>query len=146
MKTHRSTQLFLYFSGDERSVKYIRPALEMEAEQRGVARFLVARVLRRAIKSKPPEMLSDGIFLLHDNARPHTANLVRDKLQGFGWETLKYPPYSPDISPCDVHIFGDLKKGIRGPRVGFIQTRKCKCGCSVFISLPLIQCAMNTKA
>ena len=45
MKTHRSTQLFLYSSGGERSVKCVRPALGMEAskkEQRGVVRFLVA--------------------------------------------------------------------------------------------------------
>ena len=44
MKTHRSTPLFLYCSGGERSVKCVRPALEMEAskeEQRGVVRFLV---------------------------------------------------------------------------------------------------------
>ena len=59
-------------------------------------------------------MLSDGIILLHDNFRPHTANLVRDKLQRFGWETLQHPSYSPDLSPCDFHICGDLQKDIRG--------------------------------
>ena len=45
MKTYRSMQVFLYCSGGERSVKCVRPALEMEAskeEQRGVVRFLVA--------------------------------------------------------------------------------------------------------
>ena len=45
MKTHRSTQLFLYCSGGERSEKCVRTALEMEAskeEQRGVVLFLVA--------------------------------------------------------------------------------------------------------
>ena len=45
MKTHRPTQLFLYCSGGEHSVKCVRPALEMEAskeEQRGVVRFMVA--------------------------------------------------------------------------------------------------------
>ena len=61
-------------------------------------------------------MLSDGIILLHDNASSHTANLVRDKLQRFGWEILQHHPYSPDLFPCDFHIFGDLKKGIRGLR------------------------------
>ena len=43
MKTHRSTQLFLYCSRGEHSVKCGRPALEMEAskeEQRGVVSFL----------------------------------------------------------------------------------------------------------
>ena len=72
------------------------------------------KVQRRAIKSKRPGMLSDGIILLHDNVRPHTGNLVMDKLQRFDWETLQHLPYSPDLSPCDFHIFGDLKKVIRG--------------------------------
>ena len=44
MKTHRFTQLFLYCSGGERSVKCVRTVLEMDAskeEQRGVVPFLV---------------------------------------------------------------------------------------------------------
>ena len=86
-------------------------------EQRGVVRLLVAEGAgTRAIKSKSPGMLSDGIILLHDNARSLTANLVRDKLQRFGLETLQHPPYNPDLPPCDIHIFGDLKKDISGRR------------------------------
>ena len=45
MKTHRSTQLFLYCSGGEHSVKCVCPALEMEAvkeKQGGVVCFFVA--------------------------------------------------------------------------------------------------------
>ncbi|KAG8234562.1 hypothetical protein J437_LFUL014491 [Ladona fulva] len=59
---------------------------------------------------------SDEIILLHDNAHSHTANLMRDKLQRFSCKTLQHPLYSPDHSPCDFHIFGDLKKDIRGRR------------------------------
>ena len=50
MKTHRSIELFLYCSGSERSVKCVRPALEMKPskeEQRGVVRFLVTKGARR---------------------------------------------------------------------------------------------------
>ena len=110
MKMHRSTQLFLYCSGGERSVKCVHHALEMEAskeEQRGVVCFLVAATRH---KVKFPGMLSDRIILLHDNARPHTANLVRDKFERFGWELLQHPLYRPDLSPCDFHTFGGLKK------------------------------------
>ena len=119
MKTHRSTQLFYYCSGGEHSVKCISPALEMEAskeEQRGVVRFLVGEGAGTRHKVKTPLNAVGGIILLHDNARPHTANLVRDKLQRFGWETLQHPPYGPDLSPFDFHIFGDLKEDIRGRR------------------------------
>ena len=57
VKTHRSTQLFIYCSGGERSVKCVRPALEMEAskeEQRGVVRFFVAEVAATRHKVKTP--------------------------------------------------------------------------------------------
>ena len=66
--------------------------------------------LRRAIKLKRPGMLSDGIIILHDNARPHTANLMRDKPQRFDWETLQHPLYSPDLSPCDLSHFWRLEE------------------------------------
>ena len=54
---HRSTQLFLYCSGGESSVKCIRPALEMEAskeEQRGIVRFLLAESAASRHKVKTP--------------------------------------------------------------------------------------------
>ena len=57
MKTHRSTQLFIYCTGGERSVKCVHSALEMEAskeEQRGVVRSLVAEVARTRHKVKTP--------------------------------------------------------------------------------------------
>ena len=57
MKMHGSTQLFLYCSGGERSVKCVRPALEMETnkeEQRGVVRFLVAEGAATSHKVKTP--------------------------------------------------------------------------------------------
>lgn len=38
------------------------------------------------IKSKCTGKLSNRIILLHDNPHPHTANLVRNMLQGLGWE------------------------------------------------------------
>ena len=118
MKTLKSTQLF-YCSGSERSVKCVRPALEMEAskeEQRGVVRFLVVEGAATCNKIKTPWNAVGRNLPLHDNARPHTANLVRDKIQRFGRETLQHPQYISDLSPCDIHIFGNPKKDIPGYR------------------------------
>ena len=110
------TQFFLYCSGGERSVKCVRPALEMEAskeEQRSEVRFLVAEGAATRHKVKTPWNA------VGRNHPLHTANLVRDKLKRFDWETLQHPPYSPDLSPCDFHIFGNLKKDIHGRRFSF---------------------------
>jgi histone-lysine N-methyltransferase SETMAR len=30
------------------------------------------------------------------------------------WTALKHPPYSPDLSPCDYHMFGLLKGALGG--------------------------------
>ena len=58
MKTHKPTQFFLYCSGGERSVKRVRPALEMEAnkeEEREVwFIFLVTKGAATRLKVKTP--------------------------------------------------------------------------------------------
>ena len=110
MKTHRSIELFLYCSGGESSVKCVHPALEMEASKEEQRVAVVAEGAGTHDKVKTPWNAVGRNYLLHDNARPHTANLVRDELQRFDWETLQHPPHSPILSPCDFHIFGDLKK------------------------------------
>lgn len=51
-----------------------------------------------------------------DGAPPHYANLVRDWLQekfgdrviGRGFDNF-WPPYSPDLNPCDFYLWGYLK-------------------------------------
>ena len=81
-------------------------------EQSGVVRFLEAEDPATRYKVNTPWNAVGRNHPLHDNARPHTANLVRDMLQRFGWERFQHHPYSPDISPCHFHVFGDLKKDI----------------------------------
>jgi hypothetical protein len=50
--------------------------------------------------------------LLHDNARPHTAETLR-KLK---FDVMAHPPYSPELVPSDYHSFGPLKEALRGRR------------------------------
>ncbi|KAK6732476.1 hypothetical protein RB195_016701 [Necator americanus] len=50
----------------------------------------------------------------HDNARPHTANIVKAALQELDWEVLQHPPYSPDLTPTDYHLFRSLSNQMRG--------------------------------
>ncbi|GBN26567.1 hypothetical protein AVEN_210131-1 [Araneus ventricosus] len=37
----------------------------------------------------------------------HVAHNVTNVLRRWHWEVLEHPPYSPDISPCDFHLFRD---------------------------------------
>ncbi|GBN30167.1 Mariner Mos1 transposase [Araneus ventricosus] len=66
--------------------------------------------LHKAFRRKRPGLLSKGVLLLHDNARPHTASVTRDLKQRFRWNVLEHPPYNPDLAPSDFHLFGPLKK------------------------------------
>ncbi|GFU17889.1 histone-lysine N-methyltransferase SETMAR [Trichonephila clavipes] len=69
--------------------------------------------LRRSIKNKRPGLPTEGVVLLHDNAPPHVSRGTQMELD-FKWETLDHPPYSPDMMPCDFHVFGPLKKHLKG--------------------------------
>ncbi|GFW43319.1 histone-lysine N-methyltransferase SETMAR [Trichonephila clavipes] len=74
------------------------------------------RRLRRSIKNKRPRLLTEGVVLLHDNESPHISRVTQMELDKFKWETLDHPPYSPDMPPCDPHVFGPQKKHLKGKR------------------------------
>ena len=69
--------------------------------------------LRRVIQIKRRGMLTRGVCLLHDNARPHSAHVTTAFL-----EKLGNPPYSPDLAPSDFQLFLHLKKHLAGKKVG----------------------------
>jgi transposase len=49
-------------------------------------------------------------IILHDNAKAHIADAVKDLLRRWRWETLEHPPYSPDMNPCDYDLFTKMKE------------------------------------
>lgn len=72
--------------------------------------------VKPAYRSKRRSIPARSAILLQDNARPHTARLTLDTISELGWEVLEHPPYSPDLSPCDYHMFGPLKEALGGQR------------------------------
>lgn len=73
--------------------------------------------LCRSIKNKRPGLLTNGVVLFHGNACPHISRVKLAKLTKFKWEQLDHSPYSPDISPCNFHVFGSPKKHLKGQRL-----------------------------
>jgi transposase len=61
-------------------------------------------------------MLTSGVVLPKDNARPHTAARTRSLLEHFSWEMFDHPPYSPDLAPSEYHLFTYLKNWLRSQR------------------------------
>ncbi len=68
------------------------------------------------MKQKWPGLLTNGVILMHDNARPHTAGTVKWSLDNFKWIVFPHPPYSPDLAPSDYYLFPDLKCHLDGLR------------------------------
>nr|CDJ93386.1 Transposase domain containing protein [Haemonchus contortus] len=79
--------------------------------------------MHRKLQLMSPALVNrKGPILLHDNARPHVAQLTLRKLMGPGYETLPHPPYSPDLAPTEYHLFEHLdsflKEKCRGAQHG----------------------------
>ena len=80
------------------------------------AQHLLSTGLKPVIQIKRRGLLSSGVLLLHDNARPHTAIHTLQTLVKLGFTVLEHPAYSPDLAPSDYHLFGPLKQALRGRR------------------------------
>jgi transposase len=54
-------------------------------------------------------MLTKGVVLLHDNARPHTVARTIALIKLLKCEIFDHPPYSTDLAPSDYHLFTKMK-------------------------------------
>ena len=133
MKTHRSTQLFLYCSVDEFSVKCVRPALEMEAneeEQRGVVRFMVAegagtREIHRHISVVHGEhfMSLTSVHEWYKIFREGRTSFQDDSRPG-----QVHPAITPDVIARIVGLISRKPTNHRRTNLCSGRTRKCKSG------------------
>jgi hypothetical protein len=61
-------------------------------------------------------MLISGIVLLHDNTCPHTDSQTQALLGHFNCDLFDHPPYNPDPTPSDCHLFTYLKNWLESQR------------------------------
>ena len=62
--------------------------------------------LNEEIKKKRPELAnSKAMMVHHDNARLYTSLITRQKLIELNCKLKPHPPYSPDLTPSDYHLF-----------------------------------------
>ena len=72
------------------------------------------------------EQRHDKVILLHDNARPRVAKVVKKYLETLKWDVLPYPPYSPDIAPSDYWLFRRIQQ-----ITGSLLSQKSKIGSKI---------------
>jgi histone-lysine N-methyltransferase SETMAR len=77
---------------------------------------LLKKHIRPAVRSKRRGLLTRGVLLQHDNARPHTARATVATIQDLHFECLPHPPYSEDLAPSDYHVSGPLKEVMGGKK------------------------------
>ena len=84
-------------------------------EETMTSEYYVENCLKPAfaqVRRERPRSGLRGILLLHDNARPHTAQNTENYLISQGVRTIDHPPYSPDLSPCDYWLFDYIKRNL----------------------------------
>jgi hypothetical protein len=72
--------------------------------------------LRNAGRKERTKLLMKRWFLLHDNVRPHIADVAIETLAGVCVTPVEHPSYSPDLTTCDCWAFPLLKHEQRGQK------------------------------
>ena len=84
------------------------------------------RSVIKFLKNKRREMLSAGVVLLHDNARPHMARRSTHILLEFSWEVFNHPSCIPDLAFSEFHLLLHLKKFLSGQCQRFQNDREAE--------------------
>ena len=81
----------------------------------------VLREFKKRFLMKRPALFKSGQWHFHqDNATVHNSILVTDYLTKMSIKTVRHPPYSPDLAPCNFWLFPKL----RGCRYETIEEMK----------------------
>ncbi|PNF41538.1 hypothetical protein B7P43_G12319 [Cryptotermes secundus] len=112
-KQHRLEDLFFLYIDGIVHKEFVLPGQTINKE------FYhdVLRLLRENMRRKRPEKWRTNNWVLHhDNARPHTADIVQEFLAKNKMAVVPHPPYSPDLAPCDFFLFLKMKIKLKGRR------------------------------
>ena len=82
-------------------------------------REILERLRKRVVRARPS--IADNWMLHHDNAPCNTAISVIEFLAKKGIPAVPQPPYSPDLSPCDLFLFPKLKFHLKGRHFGTVE-------------------------
>ena len=83
------------------------------------------RLLKRIRRVRTAKFQSSEWFLLHDNAPPHNAAIVKKFLANRNVAVLHHPPYSPNLAPADYFLFPKFKFPLKGRHIQTVEEIQC---------------------
>ena len=88
------------------------------------------------LKEKKSSLVNlQGVVFHYDNARPDSAGITCNKIEELDWEKLPHPPYSPDITPSDYHLFRSLQHFTDGKEYPSREALKRTCNSFSLVSM-----------
>ena len=63
-----------------------------------------------ALNEQRPTSGTKNMKFHHENAKPHVAKKTIEHIESEEFKIIRYPPYSPDLAPCDFWLFDILKR------------------------------------
>ena len=124
-RSQNCAKMLMIFAYDFRGVLMAHRVPTGQTMNKEYYKMYIRIILCPGIRRKRQEMTDRTPLLLHDNASPHKANIVKELLELYQWEVLDHPPYSPDLSPFDFDLFPKLKEPLRGIRYESLDELEC---------------------
>ena len=61
--------------------------------------------------------MGSKVILQYENDKPHRSSFVQQVINELRWKVFPHPAYSPNIVPCDYHLFRSLRTNVESKKV-----------------------------
>lgn len=107
-------EMFVIFVSSSGPVAVIMVPKGQNVNASFYSHVVLPEVIASLQETMPSRLQTGRVHLHHDNASSHTAGLTTDFLTKSNIKTVRHPPYSPDLAPCDFWVFPKLTERLAG--------------------------------